>query len=183
MSRISFHEIECLPFWINYFGCSCLALSDEGEDISVSERMEELCTQEICGWWKTFTGWYDGALDESDGYLDDPTFLEAPLAQGKTLKIEFHPGDTLYFVDGEEIGSTGPHWKLGTVPYKELEELLPLEHGRQLFLLLLPLASLEREDASAAQWAIKAQMMHYFDADLCEDVSRCLVSGLVGDRS
>ena len=118
MSRISFYEIDNLSFWINYFGCSYLNLYDEEEDVSVSELMEELCTEEVREWWEKFTGWYDGVLDESDGYLDDPAFLEAPLTQGRTLKIEFHPGDTLYYVNGEEIGSTGPHWKLGTVPYK-----------------------------------------------------------------
>ena len=179
MSKISFHEMDNLSFWINYFGCSYLNLYDEEADVSVSELMEELCTEAVCEWWKKFTGWYDGVLDESDGYLDDPAFLEAPLTQGRTLKIEFHPGDTLYYVDGEEIGSTGPHWKLRTVPYKELEKLLPLEQGWQLFLLLLPLASLERKEAPAAQQAIKVQMMHCFGADLCENVSKCIVSGLL----
>ena len=178
MSRISFYEIDNLSFWINYFGCSYLNLYDEEEEASVSELMEELCTEAVCEWWEKFTGWYDGVLDESDGYLDDPAFLEAPLTQGRTLKIEFHPGDTLYYVNGEEIGSTGPHWKLGTVPYKELEKLLPLEQGWQLFLLLLPLASLERKEAPAAQQVIKVQMMHCFGADLCESVSKCIVSGL-----
>ncbi len=105
MSRISLDEIDNLPFWLNYFGCSYLNLYDEEEDASVSELMGELCTQEVLEWWKTFTGWYDGVLDECDGYLDDPAFLEVPLTRGRTLKIEFHPGDTLYYIDGEEIGS------------------------------------------------------------------------------
>ena len=177
MSRISFYEIDNLSFWINYFGCSYLNLYDEEEEASVSELMEELCTEEVCEWWEKFTGWDTWSIWYSSP-LDDPAFLEAPLPQGRTLKIEFHPGDTLYYVNGEKIGSTGPHWKLGTVPYKELEKLLPLEQGWQLFLLLLPLASLERKEAPAAQQVIKVQMMHCFGADLCESVSKCIVSGL-----
>ncbi len=179
MSRISLDEIDNLPFWLNYFGCSYLNLYDEEEDASVSELMGELCTQEVLEWWKTFTGWYDGVLDECDGYLDDPAFLEVPLTRGRTLKIEFHPGDTLYYIDGEEIGSTGPHWKLRTIPYKELEELLPLERGWQLFLLLLPLAALGCGEAPAAQQEIKTQMARCFGTDLCESVSKCIVSGLL----
>lgn len=179
MGRVSFQEIDNLPFWISYFGCSYLNLYDEAEDISVSELMERLCTEEVCEWWKKFTGWYDGVLDESDGYLDAPVFLETPLPRNRTLRIEFHPGDTLYFIDGVEIGSTGPHWKLRTVPYRDLEELLPLEHGGQLFLLLLPLASLLGEELAACQQEIKARMMRYFREDLCESVSKCIVSGLL----
>ena len=93
MSRISLDEIDNLPFWLNYFGCSYLNLYDEEEDVSVSELMGELCTQEVLEWWKMFTGWYDGVLDECDGYLDDPVFLEVPLTRGRTLRIELHPGD------------------------------------------------------------------------------------------
>lgn len=182
MGRVSFQDIDNLSFWISYFGCSYLNLYDEEEGISVSELMEDLCTEEVYKWWERFTGWYDGVLDERDGYLDDPAFLEVPLTQGRTLKIEFHPGDTLYCIDGKEIGSTGPHWKLRAIPYKELEELLPLEHGRQLFLLLLPLAALREEERCTAQQEIRDQMMHYFETDLCECVSGCIVSGLVGDR-
>ncbi|MDE7204788.1 MAG: immunity protein 19 [Lachnospiraceae bacterium] len=61
----------------------------------------------------------------------------------KILKIEFHPGDILYFINDEQIGSTGPHYELQTIPYEKVEQLLSLKKGRQLFLLLLPLAFVE----------------------------------------
>ena len=57
MSRISLDEIDNLPFWLNYFGCSYLNLYDEEEEASVSELMEELCTEEVREWWEKFTGW------------------------------------------------------------------------------------------------------------------------------
>ena len=74
--------------------------------------MQELYTVETGKWWETFTGYYESVLDESDGYLEEPVTLNEALSQDKILKIEFHPGDILYFINDEEIGSTGPHWKL-----------------------------------------------------------------------
>lgn len=120
--------------------------------------MYGLYTEEIGSWWERFTGYYDGVLDESDGYLENPTTLEVPLAKDRVLKIEFHPGDILYFINDKLIGSTGSHWKLQTVPYEEMKRLLALENGQQLFLLLLPLAVIKQEDAVSARQEIKAQM-------------------------
>ena len=148
------------------------------EDISVSELMYELCTEEIGSWWERFTGYYAGVLDESDGYLEEPTTLEVLLAKDRVLKIEFHPGDILYFINDELIGSTGPHWKLQTVPYEEVKRLLALENGSQLFLLLLPLAVIKQEDAGSARQEIREQMRNYFAEELCENVAGCIVAGL-----
>ncbi|MDE6674222.1 MAG: immunity protein 19, partial [Acetatifactor sp.] len=117
-------------------------------------------------------------LDESDGYLDNPTTLEEELLPDKILKIEFHPGDTLYFINDEQIGSTGPHHELQTIPYEKVEQLLSLKKGRQLFLLLLPLAFIEEEEIQSVRGKITEQMRNYFSEDLCESVSGCIVAGL-----
>ena len=177
MKKICVKDIDCLNFWINYFGCSYPNGYDEENDISVSELMEELYTEEVGNWWEKFTGYYEGVLEENDGYLDDPTTLEEQLS-GKILNIQFHPGDILYFINNEQIGSTGPHFELQTIAYKDVEKLLSLKNGRQLFLLLLPLAYIEEEDKSAVKEKIKEQMKYYFPEDLCESVSGCIVAGL-----
>ncbi|MDE7223219.1 MAG: immunity protein 19 [Acetatifactor sp.] len=178
MKKIGIEDMDCLNFWIPYFGCCYPNGYDEEEDVSASELMEELYTEEVRSWWERFTGYYEGVLDESDGYLDDPATLEEMLSQDKILKIEFHPGDILYFINDERIGSTGPHWELQAIPYKELERLLSLRTGRQLFLMLLPLASIEEEEAQYARENIAKQMENYFPESLCESVSRCIAAGL-----
>ena len=61
-------------------------------------------------WIHEFNGYYDGIFDECDGYLDDPTTLKLELSTGEKLYIEFHPGDTIFFIDDDEIGCTGPHY-------------------------------------------------------------------------
>ena len=179
MKKINIEEIDHLNFWINYFGCCYPNGYDEEEDISVSELMEELYTENAGKWWEKFTGYYEGICDESDGYLDDPTTLEEALTTDKILKIEFHPGDILYFINDDQVGSTGPHWELQAIPYKEVEQLLSLQNGRQLFLLLLPLAFMEAEEAEDVRREIEAQMRNYFSNSLCEKVSRCIAAGLM----
>ena len=183
MKKISVEDIDNLNFWINYFGCCYPNGYDEEEDVSASELMQELYTEEIGSWWENFTGYYEGVLDENDGYLDDPTTLEETLAQDKSLKIEFHPGDILYFINDEQIGCTGPHWELQTIPYEEVEQLLSLKNGRQLFLLLLPLAFIVQEEVQPARERIAEQMKSYFPESLCESVSGCIAAGLaVSDK-
>ena len=87
MKKICVEDIDCLNFWINYFGCCYPNGYDESNDISVSELMEELYTEEVGNWWEQFTGYYEGVLDESDGYLDNPTTLEEELSPNKIFKI------------------------------------------------------------------------------------------------
>lgn len=178
MKKICAKDINCLNFWINYFGCCYPNGYDEEKDVSASELMQELYTEEAGNWWEEFTGYYEGVLDESDGYLNEPTTLEETLPQNKVLKIEFHPGDILYFINDEQIGSTGPHWELRTIPYREVEQLLTLKNGQQLFLLLLPLAFIEGEEVQSVREKIAEQMKNYFPESLCVSVSRCIAAGL-----
>lgn len=178
MHIVHIEDIDNLNFWINYFGCSYPNSYDEEKDVSVSDLMLELFTQEIGNWWNEFTGYYPGVLDESDGYIVNPTTLEIPFAKNKMLKIEFHPGDTIYFINGNKIGSIGPHWKLQVIPFKDIEQVLLMENGRQLFLLLLPLVSLAPEDTQTVQGKIKTQLLYYFSEQLSQNLSSCIVSGL-----
>lgn len=185
MKKINMEDIDCLPFWINYFGCCYPNAYDAEEEISASDLMMELFTDKVGNWWNAFTGYDDDILDENDGYLEEPATLITTLPQGKTLKIEFHPGDILYFINDEQIGSTGPHWKLQTMPFRDIEQLLSLEKGRQLFLLLLPLAYIDskenegKNEIQPIRKKISQQMQNYFPEDLCENVSKCIVAGLI----
>lgn len=84
---------------------------------SLDNETDETLSEIISGlygynrqWADNFTGYYDGIFDECDGYIDDPTTLEMELSTGERLYIEFHPGDTIYFINDEEIGCTGPEY-------------------------------------------------------------------------
>lgn len=182
MKKVCIKDIDNPHFWVNYFGCSYPNAYDEEEEVSASELMQEILTEESGRWWEQFTGYYDGILEENDGYLDEPTTLEVMLAQDKRMKIEFHPGDTLYYINGEKIGSTGPHWEVQTVPYEEVRQLLALENGCQFYLLLLPLAVIKPEETDSVRREIEAQMGRYFPESLCRSVSGCIAAGLAPER-
>lgn len=60
MNKIRMEDIDNLHFWVNYFGCSYPNAYDEEEDVSVSDLMQEICTEESRRWWDALTGYYDG---------------------------------------------------------------------------------------------------------------------------
>ena len=178
MKKVSMKDIDNLYFWVNYFGCSYPNAYDEEEEVSASDIMQEMLTEEGGRWWAQFPGFYDGILEQNDGYLDEPATLEVMMAQDKYAKIEFHPGDTLYYINGEKIGSTGPHWEIRKIPYEEVRQLLALENGCQLYLLFLPLAVIRPEETDSVRREIGAQMGKYFPESLCRSVSGCIAAGL-----
>jgi len=69
-------------------------------------------------WWKEFTGWYEGVLDEADGQVDEPGRVELALEGGDLLVVEAHPGDTYVHrrrsnsEPQDLIAHFGPHWWL-----------------------------------------------------------------------
>lgn len=55
---------------------------------------------------------------------------------------------------------------------------MTLKNGRQLFLLLLPLAYIKKDEIPSVREKVTEQMKHYFSENLCESVSRCITAGL-----
>ena len=131
-------------------------------------------------WSDTFTKSYDGVFEDSDGYLNDPTTLVASLEGDDVLEIEFHPGDTIFYINGEEIGCTGPHWKLWVLSCERIRRLLALPDGPVLFQLLLPMAVLTPEEAAE----IRPLLLQHLSAlgvtpPVLPEMADCLLSGLV----
>ena len=59
MKKVSMKDIDNLYFWVNYFGCSYPNAYDEEEEVSASDIMQEMLTEEGGRWWEQFTGYYD----------------------------------------------------------------------------------------------------------------------------
>lgn len=165
MKKVSMKDMDTPYFWVNYFGCSYPNAYDEEEDVSVSDLMQEILTEESGRWWEQFTGYYDGSLEENDGYLDEPASLEVMLTRDKCMKIEFHPGDTLYYINGEKIGSTGPHWEVQTIPYEEVRQLLEIDFDPEGSMF----CAYSREKDALADFILRFK-------EACED--RALISDL-----
>ena len=46
MKKVSMKDIDNLYFWVNYFGCSYPNAYDEEEEVSASDIMQEMLTEE-----------------------------------------------------------------------------------------------------------------------------------------
>lgn len=105
-------------FWLIFLmGCFPESLDNETDE-TLSEIISGLYGYNR-QWADNFTGYYDGIFDECDGYIDDPATLEMELSTGDKLYIEFHPGDTIYFINDEEIGCTGPEYFIHKLDWQE----------------------------------------------------------------
>ena len=78
--------IKNINFWLNYFCTSYPNSYNESTGFTVQDIIGENTTIDI-SWWDNFTGYYNGILDDSDGYLENPTSFIAPIERNKTLKI------------------------------------------------------------------------------------------------
>ena len=168
-----------LLFW-SYFLCTsypCAYL--ESKDCRLCDLVEDTMPIDPV-WSDDFTQYYDGIGEESDGYVDNPTTITSPISSTETLKIEFHPGDTIFYINHDEIGCTGPHWKLWSIPFKKVKSLLSLEHGNVLFWLLLPMAALEQEEI----WELKPMLEKQFQTlgfgkDTAAQAADSLIAGII----
>jgi len=59
-------------------------------------------------------------LDETDGYIDNPETVICNLTATQTIKIEFHPGDTVYYVNDKQIACTGGEYNIQIFPFTAL---------------------------------------------------------------
>lgn len=96
-------------FWLMFLMGNFPESLDNETDETLSEIISGLYNYNR-QWMDDFTGYYDGIFDECDGYIEEPATLEIELSTGEKLYIEFHPGDTIFFINDVEIGCTGPEY-------------------------------------------------------------------------
>ncbi len=176
---ILLHEIDFSnrDFWMGFMATSFPTALEEETDMSLTQLItgNGMCDTR---WWDNFTKYYDGVLEKSDGYVDDPETLIYELAPAQTLKIEFHPGDTVYFINDKQIACTGGHYNIQVIPFKEL--LNPII-DKQMFLLLLPLAFINNSNKDEATKIISNVLREIFDQHLSSRYADCIVNGLISE--
>lgn len=105
----------------------------------------------------------------------------ADLSKNEVLKIEFHPGHTIFFINGKELGCSGFHYRAHNIPYTKIENLLNCTSGEVLFLLLLPMEVIEGNHIESALKTIVFALQHLFPVEICIDVARCIVNSQRSD--
>ncbi|MBE6752777.1 MAG: hypothetical protein E7559_00235 [Ruminococcaceae bacterium] len=166
-----------IAFWAGFTASAFPTALDEETDMTAAEILSETDLADM-GWWDEFTGYYDGVMDDADGYVDDPNCFECALTDTQTLKIEFHPGDIVYFAGGNQIGCTGGEYDIQKFPYSQLRDYSSAQQDELLYLLLLPLAVIEESEAEDAKAVTTAILRKIFEAPLAERLAGCIVFGL-----
>ena len=80
------------------------------------------------------TGYYDGIFKESDGYIDVPKSVKLDL-NGDELVIEFHAGDTVYYLNDKMLGCTGSEYSIWKIPFEHFLKYSEKLNSFEKFLL------------------------------------------------
>lgn len=178
MKNVGIDEIgiENKRFWHGFFLSSYPCAYSDELDLSLNDLADKISDSGDLKWWNEFTGWYDGILEECDGYLDEPAYVEADFL-GDKLKVEFHPGDICFYLNGTEIGSTGPCYKLNSLPFDRIKAVEKCE----LFWLVLPLAIVGENDKNAAVEFLADRLTEIFDESICKTLATVMVSQFIID--
>ncbi|MDE6426840.1 MAG: immunity protein 19 [Ruminococcus sp.] len=142
-------------FWIYFLSVNFPNAYDEITDTDISGVMDEYNYDKK--WIDEFTQYSEEIFDESDGYVDNPNTIDLNL-NGHDFRIEFHPGDTIYFLDGQEIGCTGGHFIIGKIDFQFFSELTAGIEDIRIFLLIMPMVSLKNADIPRAKNIVKSAL-------------------------
>jgi Immunity protein 19 len=136
-------------FWFSYLVSSFGQIGEPFETEFVG-KVFDVSGENTINWWNSFTGYYEGIFDETDGEVENPSSISIDLQNEIHLVIEFHAGDTYYFlenrssVESATLGDIGPHWILPMLRWTEVVNLSKainldqrLENGDNLLILLL----------------------------------------------
>lgn len=170
-------EFSNRNFWTGFIASSFPTALDEETDTSLVEIIEENKLADI-EWWSNFTEYYDGVLEEADGYIDNPKTLICNLTSAQTLKIEFHPGDIVYYINDNQIACTGPEYNIQIFPFTDLLKYPQAESDNRIFLLLLPLTTICKEDTDNAIKIISNILTNIFCEPFCNRLASSIVYGL-----
>jgi len=167
-------------FWIYFLGTNFPSAFDEDSDTDLSDFIADEYEYNEA-WINEFTQYSEEIFNENDGYVDNPNTVEIQL-KNHSFKIEFHPGDTVYFLDGEEIGCTGPHFILRKISVQTFDSLIDSVEDSRIPLLILPMLALDdnKQDISAVRKIIQ-NALNCIDIkkEHIDKITDMIVSGLL----
>lgn len=144
------------------------------EGIDKIELIQEKCILDK-EWIDNLTGYYDGVFEKNDGYIDTPKAVVIKLSNGDEYCVEFHPGDTIYYINDNQIGCTGPSYMIRNIPLAQfIEYTSNMSNSEKIF--LLPMVKISCEEKDELENVIKLTLS---TADLqgcsVEDVCTCIL--------
>lgn len=128
--------IDNKSFWIYFLATNFPQALDDDSDMDLSDFITDNYEYDE-DFINEFTQYSEDIFDTNDGYVDNPYTIEI-----NRFKIKFHPGDTVYFLDGVQIGCTGGHFVLKTVSMQTFKNLIDGVEDTRIPLLILPMLAL-----------------------------------------
>ena len=140
----------------------------------MTELIQEKCILDK-DWIDNLTSYYDGVFDENDVYIDTPKAVAIKLSNGDEFCVEFHPGDTIYYINDIQIGCTGSSYMIRNISLAQFYEYTSnMNDIEKIFLLPMVKITLEEKDELA-----KVIKLILSTADLqgcsIEDVCTCVL--------
>jgi len=168
-----------LEFWSMFFSKCYPNGYYEEQDIELSEYIRTKYNLSM-DWVDEFTKYYEGVFDEEDGYVNNPRKLRVELNEKSFLEIEFHPGDTVFYINGENIGCTGPHFYIHKISWIDMLGLvLKSKIVEEIFFLLLPMVYVEENEINEALDIISQYLLKMpFKAEDYEIIKKCIINNI-----
>ncbi len=168
-----------LQFWSMFFSKCYPNGYYEEKDIELSEYIRTKYNLSI-DWVDEFTKYYDGVFDDNDGYVNNPRKLRVELNGENLLEIEFHPGDTVFYINGENIGCTGPHFYIHKISWKNMLDLVQkLRNVEEVFFLLLPMVYVEENEINEVLNSISCNLHKLpFELEDYEIIKKCIINNI-----
>lgn len=169
-------------FWTFFFSKCYPNGYFEEKDIELSEYIREKYNVAL-KWVDDFTKYYDGVLDEEDGYVENPRKVTIDLAHNNLLKVEFHPGDTIFYLNKDTIGCTGPHFNLHKISWTELKNLLVNTDNKEWkFFFLLPMVFIKQNEIDESLKIIIEYLTKLpFEVEDYEMISKCIIENILSN--
>jgi len=136
--------MEVSDFWIYFFAVNFPNAFDCDTEMSLVDMIEEKYSASM-DWVHTFTQYEENIFKTSDGYIENPNSFIIHLFNDNVLTIEFHPGDIYYFMNGERLGCTGPHYFIHRIPLAYYNELVSFGRWENK-VLLLPMVRISKDE-------------------------------------
>lgn len=171
---------ESEQFWSFFLSKSYPNGYFEEEDIELSEYIREKYNVSL-EWVDEFTKYYDGVMDEKDGYVENPRKVIVDFANSNLLEVEFHPGDTIFYLNKESIGCTGPHFNLHKISWTEFKALLvDVDNKEWRFFMLLPMIYIKEDEIGEALMEITKYLTRLpFKSEDHKIIAKCIIENIL----
>ncbi len=166
--RISKSEIEKneLFFWYSYL--SCFRGYDEEKELNLDDVLQEIFEideQEFNKWYKEFY------------FQNSVNFISGQLNKSISFHIEIYKEEITYFLNDIYIGNLSGHFECWSL---RLEEIRKFEEFDFVFLLLLPMLGITKEEFNITKKLIKRNLENLENFKSNSDyIAKCITNGLM----